>query len=125
MKYLCLIYHDEQQLDAMPAADMSALNAAHLDFNDRIRATGRQLVADALEPARKASCVRIRKGKMTITDGPFAEAKEMVAGFYFFDARDMDEAIEIASQIPSASVGTIEIRPARQLHVDGREPRWG
>ncbi len=125
MKYLCLIYHDEQQLDAMSAADMSALNAAHLDFNDALRPTGKYLAAEALEPARKSACVRIRKGKMTITDGPFAEAKEMVAGFYVIEAADINEAIEIASRIPSASVGTIEVRPARQLQVEGREPRWG
>jgi hypothetical protein len=125
MKYLCLIYHDEDQLDTMPAGDMRALNAEHLDFNDGLRARGHFIVAEALEPARKTACVRVRQGKVSVRDGPFTEAKEMVAGFYLIEARDLREATDIAANIPSARLGTIEVRPARQLIVEGREPRWG
>jgi hypothetical protein len=125
MRYLCLIHLDEQGLQAMPAADESALNGRHLDFNDGLRATGHFIVAEALAPAAKTSCVRVRDGKTTITDGPFAESKEMVAGFYLIEADTMEEAITLAAQIPSASFGTVEVRPARQLHVEGRAPRWG
>jgi hypothetical protein len=125
MKYLCLIHLDETELAAMPAGDESALNAAHLDFNDGLRASGNFLVAEALEPARVAECVRVRGGRAAVTDGPFTESKEMVAGFYLLEARDLNEAIDLASKIPSARLGTIEVRPARQLVVDGRPLRWG
>lgn len=125
MRYLCLIHLDEKELEAMPAADMSALNAAHLDFNDGLRASGHFIVAEALEPARTTARVRVRQGKRSVTDGPYAETKEMIAGFYLIEARDMDEAIGIAAQIPSAVLGFVEVRPARQLNVDGRTPRWG
>ena len=125
MKYLCLIYLDERELESIPAPEMSALNAAHLDFNDGLRASGHFIVAEALEPARTAARVRVRQGKTSVTDGPYAETKEMVAGFYLIEARDMDEALGIAARIPSAGLGTVEVRQARQLHVEGRPPRWG
>jgi hypothetical protein len=121
MKYLCLIYLDEQQMDAMPAADMSALNAKHLDFNDGLRTSGHFVDAEALQPARTTACVRVRGGKASVTDGPFTESKELVAGFYVIDARDLNEATHIASRIPSAAFGTVEVRPTRQLIVDGSQ----
>jgi hypothetical protein len=117
MKYLCLIYLDEQQMDAMPAHDMSALNARHLELNDGLRASGHFIEAEALQPVGTTKSVRVRKGKLSVTDGPFIEAKELVAGFYLLEARDIDEAIEIASRFPSASLGTVEVRPTRQLIV--------
>jgi hypothetical protein len=125
MKYLCLIHLNEEQLAAMPAAEMSALNAAHLDFNDGLRKTGHFIVAEALEPAAATATLRVREGRTNVTDGPFAETKEMVAGFYLIEARDLDEAVGIAARIPSAPLGTIEVRPARQLVVEGRPLRWG
>jgi hypothetical protein len=109
----------------MPASDMNALNAAHLDFNDGLRASGHFIAAEALEPPRATTRVRMRQGRRSVTDGPYAETKEMVAGFYLIEARDMDEALGIAARIPSAGLGTVEVRPARQLHVEGRPPRWG
>jgi hypothetical protein len=125
MKYLCLIYLDEEQLNAMPARELSDLNSAHLDFNDGLRESGHFITAEALEPARASKCVRLRGGKVSITDGPFTESKELVAGFYLLEAADMREALEIASRIPSAPLATIEVRPARQLVVEGRPLRWG
>jgi hypothetical protein len=119
MKYLCLIYLNENEMDAMPPADMNALNARHLDFNNGLRKRGKWIAAEALEPAATAACVRVRKGKVSTTDGPFAEAKEHVGGFYLIEARDLSEATEIASRIPSASIGTVEVRPTRKLIVDG------
>jgi len=120
MKYLCLIYLSEQELDAMPAAEMNALNAAHLDLNDALRSSGHFIEAEALEPVRTAANLRVRNGRTAVTDGPFTEAKEVVAGFYLIEARDMAEAIEIASRFPSAPLGRVEVRPTRQLIVDGR-----
>jgi hypothetical protein len=125
MRYLCLIHLNEQQMAEMPATDLNVLNAGHLDFNDALRAEGRFLLAEALEPANTTACVQVRNGKRHITDGPFTESKEVIAGFYVIEAREMSEALEIASRIPSASLGIVEVRPARQLAVQGREPRWG
>lgn len=127
MRYLCLIHLDEEKLDALPHAERDALNAAHLDYNDELRQRGRFLLAEALDPPRTASCVKVRGGKPVITDGPFAETKEIIAGFYVIDAADMQEATEIAAALPVAvsGLGTVEVRPACQLAVDGREPRWG
>jgi hypothetical protein len=120
MKYLCLIYLNEQEMDAMPTDGMNALNAKHLDFNDGLRQTGHFIEAEALEAARTTACVRVRNGKAIITDGPFTESKELVAGFYLIEARDMNEAVQLAVRIPSAPLGTIEVRPTRQLVVEGR-----
>jgi hypothetical protein len=125
MRYLCLIHIDEQDLKAMPAVEESALNGRHLDFNDGLRASGKFIVAEALESPPAASCVRVRGGKTMVTDGPFAETKEMIAGFYLLEADTMEEAIQLAAQIPSATFGTVEVRPARQLYVEDRAPRWG
>ena len=119
MKYLILIHLDEKELYAMSETDMSALNARHLEFNNRLRSSGNWIEAEALEPASTSKQVRVRKGKPSVTDGPFAESKELVAGFYLIEARDIDEATRIASEIPSASIGTIEVWPTRKLVVDG------
>ena len=125
MRYLCLIYLDESELAAMPAREASDLNARHLDFNDGLRATGNFLVAEALGPAQETKKISKQTGKAHITDGPFTEAKEVVAGFYLIEADTLEQATEIASRIPSAAIGTIEVRPCRQLIVEGRPLRWG
>jgi hypothetical protein len=119
MRYLCLIYLDEGELAAMPERDMDALNARHLAFNDEILGSGHFIEAEALQPAAATTCVRVRNGKATLTDGPYAETKEMVAGFYVIEARDLNEAIQVASRIPSAPLGTVEVRPCRDLEIDG------
>ena len=125
MKYLCLIHLNESELAAMPVQEVSDLNARHLDFNDALRETGNFIVAEALAPARESTRVTLRGGKRHLTDGPFTEAKEMIAGFYLIEAHDMKEAVEIASRIPSANLGTVEVRACRQLIVEGRPLRWG
>jgi hypothetical protein len=119
MKYLILIHLDEKELYALSETDMSALNARHLEFNNRLRKSGNWIEAEALEPANTSKQVRVRRGKPAVTDGPYAESKELVAGFYLIEARDIDEATRIASEIPSASIGTIEVWPTRKLVVDG------
>jgi len=129
MRYLCLIYLDEQQLAEMPQAQMGALNARHLEFNDGLLTSGQFIEAEALEPVAATTCVRVRQGKTSVTDGPYMETKEQVAGFYFIEARDLNEAIQICARIPSAPLGTIELRPCRDLIVEGvkhkasRKPR--
>jgi len=122
MRYLCLIYLDEKELDALPAAEVNSLNVRHLELNEALRESGHFVEAEALEPIASTACVRPRNGKFTVTDGPFIETKEQVAGFYLVEARDLNEAIQIAAKLPGGALGTVEVRPVRQLQVDGNVP---
>ncbi len=108
MKYLCLVYLDEKRLDELPDEDCVAYDAA-------IRKSGHCIASEALESVQTATTVRVRSGKVSVTDGPFAETKEQLAGFYMIDARDLDDAIQLASKIPPARVGSIEVRPVRPI----------
>ena len=119
MKYLCLIYLDEKRMAAMPEPEMGALNARHLEFNESLVESGRFVEAEALESSASATCIRVRNGRAALTDGPYAETKELLAGFYVIEARDLNEALQVASRIPAAPLGTIEVRPCRDLVVDG------
>jgi hypothetical protein len=108
MKYLCLVYLDEKRLNELPDEDCVAYDSA-------IRRSGHCLASEALQPVHTATTVRVREGKLSITDGPFAETKEQLTGFYMIEAKDLDEAIQIASKIPPACVGSIEVRPIRPI----------
>jgi hypothetical protein len=108
MKYLCLVYAEEKKLEGFDDAECLAYDAA-------IRDSGHCLASEALQPARTATTVRVRSGRVAITDGPFAETKEQLAGFYLVEARDLDEAIQLAAKIPPAAVGSIEVRPIRPI----------
>lgn len=120
MRYVCLIHWNEHELATLPAPELDALNAAHLDFNDEIQRSGHLVHADALMPQGQSTCLRVKGGRPFITDGPFTEAKEMIAGFYVLEVRDRDEALQIAARIPSAAYATIEVRPVHILVVEGR-----
>ena len=111
MKYLCLIYDEEKVLDAMPREQSDAFMGEYFAFTEGIRESGQYVAGEALHPVRTATTVRIRNGKLSTTDGPFAETKEQLGGFYLIEARDLNEAIQVASRIPSARIGSIEIRP--------------
>ena len=111
MKFMCLVYNDDGLLEAMPEAEFWSFSDAHVAVDEELRRSGHSLVAEALQPARTAKTVRVRGGKTHITDGPYAEAKEVVGGIYLIEANDMDEAVAIAARIPSASVTGIEVRP--------------
>lgn len=117
MRYLCLIYLDEDVMGALPAEEMRQLNVGHLALNEELEASGHLIAADALQPGASAVTIRPRRSRTTVVDGPFAETKEMVAGFYFIEAADMQEAIGIASRFPGAQHGAVEIREVRQLIV--------
>ena len=119
MRYLCLIYLDEKQLAAMPQAEMDALNERHLALNEDLLKSGHFVEAEALTPGSSATCIRVRNGRTAVTDGPYAETKEMVAGFYLVEARDLNEAISVAARLPAAPLGTVEVRPCRDLEVGG------
>jgi len=110
MKYLCLVYLEEQKLRAVHDSECAA-------FGDGLRKQGHWLAAEALQPIDTATTVRVRNGRLSVTDGPFAETKEHLAGFYLIDARDLNEAIQLAAKIPPAREGSIEVRPVRQLEV--------
>jgi hypothetical protein len=120
MRYLCLIHWDEHKLATLPPGELNALNAAHLDLNEELRRSGHYVAAEALQPSREATCLRVKGGRPMITDGPFAEAKEVVAGFYLLEVRDYEEALQIAARIPSAAYATVELREVRGLVVEGR-----
>lgn len=108
MKYVCLVYGNEAQMTAIPDRECLANGQA-------LRDSGRYVAAEALQPTRTAKTVRVRNGQALVTDGPFTEAKEYLAGFYLVEAADMDEALEIAAKIPPARTGGIEVRPVRDL----------
>lgn len=115
MKYLCLVYYEEKTINAMTKDEWDALNGECIACGEKLRQSGYFLGGNALQPVHTATTVRIRNGKASITDGPFAETKEQLAGFYLLDARDLNEAIQLVSKIPPARLGSIEIRPIREL----------
>lgn len=108
MKYLCLVYLEGEKFRAVPDRECRACG-------DGFRASGVLVAAEALQPIDTAATVRVRHGKMLVTDGPFAETKEQLAGFYLLDARDLNEALQLAARIPPAREGSIEVRPIREL----------
>jgi hypothetical protein len=108
MKYLCLVYIDEKKLDAVPDSEC-------LEYDAALRESGQCLASEALQPVETATTVRVRNGKVSITDGPFAETKEQLAGFYLIEARDLDEAVQLAAKIPPARAGSVEVRPIRPI----------
>lgn len=108
MKYLCLVYLEKDKWNAVPDADCANCGEA---FRDR----GVLVAAEPLHPVETAATVRVRNGEVSITDGPFAETKEQLAGFYLVEARDLNEAIQMAAKIPPAREGSIEVRPVREL----------
>jgi len=108
MKYLCLVYLDEKRLGELPDEDC-------VDFDTAVRKSGHCIASEALESVQTATTVRVRSSKVSITDGPFAETKEQLAGFYMIEAKDLNEAIQLASKIPPARVGSIEVRPIRPI----------
>lgn len=111
MQYLCLIYEDEANLPSRSKAEQEAIMTDYFAFTERMRESGKLVAGDALMPTESATTVRIREGKMVTTDGPFAETKEQLGGYYLLECVDLDEAIELASQIPSVKWGSIEVRP--------------
>lgn len=118
MKYLCMVYYDENKINAMSEREWVALNQECIACGEGMRSGGHFLGGNALQPVSTATTLRMRDGKAQITDGPFAETKEQLAGFYLLDAKDLDEAIQLASKIPPARLGSIEIRPVRELQPE-------
>jgi hypothetical protein len=114
MQYLLLIYNNERNWTELPEADVGALMGDYQSFTQSIAKSGHYKGGNALQPTNTATTVRVRNGKRTATDGPFAETREQLGGYYLIDAKDLDEAIGIAARIPGALTGAIEVRPVMQ-----------
>jgi hypothetical protein len=117
MKYLCLIYSDENKIASLAPDEGKAMMGEYLAFTESIRASGHYVAAERLQPTRASVTVRSRNGKISTTDGPFAETKEQLGGFYMIEARDLNDAIHVASRIPGTRVGSIEVRPIWELNA--------
>jgi hypothetical protein len=117
MKYLCLVYYHEDVVDAMSDHEWKSLVGKCLECGEGLRASGHMIGGEALQPIETATTIKVRDGKVSATDGPFAETREQLAGFYYLEASDLDDAIRAASKIPPARFGSIEIRPVRDLQA--------
>jgi hypothetical protein len=111
MQYMCLIYDDENTWGTMPEDERTTVFNEYGAFTEAIKESGNYVAGDALQPTSTATTVRIRNGETLVTDGPFAETKEQLGGYYLVEAKDVDEALKIAERIPSARYGSIEVRP--------------
>jgi hypothetical protein len=111
MKYLCLIYDDETKVGAMSKDESDAFMGEYFAFTEGIRGSGHYVAGEALHPVQTATTVRVRNGRVSTTDGPFAETKEQLGGFYLIEAQDLNDAIQVAAKIPSARIGSVEVRP--------------
>jgi len=121
MKYLCLAYEEESKLNALSKSEWDVLRGETLAYVEELQNNGYLMVAEPLQSVRTAATVRVRNNKVAITDGPFAETKEQLGGFFLINARDLNEAIQVASRWPSARLGSIEVRPIEEgLKESGR-----
>jgi hypothetical protein len=111
MKYLCLIYDEEKKAATMSKEEGDAFMGEYFAFTEGVKKSGHYVGGEALKPVSTATTVRMRNGKLSTTDGPFAETKEQLGGYYLIEARDLNDAIQVASKIPSARTGSVEVRP--------------
>lgn len=115
MQYLCLIYDDEKIWQQMPPAESGKIIGEFHAYTESIKKSGHYLGGNALQPTHTATTVRVRQGKVGTTDGPFAETKEQLGGYYLLKARDLNEAIQLAARIPGARLGSVEVRPVMEF----------
>ncbi len=115
MRYLCLIYEDEKVSANMTEAEMGALFSEYMAFTEAIKKGGQHLGGEALQPIATATTVRVRNGKVSTTDGPFAETKEQLGGYYLINAKDLNDALQVAAKIPAARTGSVEVRPIMEF----------
>src|SRR5512134_575100 len=121
MKYLCLAYEEEQKLNDLSRSEWDALRHETLAYVEILRKSGHLILTNALQSARTAATVRVRSGTLSVLDGPYAETKEQLGGFFLIEAHDRNEAVQVASRWPSARLGSIEVRPIEEeLREDSR-----
>ncbi|HEV2671633.1 MAG TPA: YciI family protein [Gemmatimonadales bacterium] len=116
MRYLCLIYEDEKSWEKATEADMKQGMAEYGAFTDSIKNAGKYIGGEALQPTKTATSVRVRNGKLSTTDGPYVETKEQLGGYYLINAKDLNDAVQVASRIPGAKHGTVEVRPVMEFN---------
>lgn len=114
MKYLCLVYLEEKTLNALPRSERLALSDESMAYCEELQKVGQLTAASPLHPVETATTVRVRNGKASTTDGPFAETKEQLGGFLLIDVRDLNDAIRVASKFPAARIGSVEVRPVKE-----------
>ncbi len=115
MRYLCLIYEDEKWWDKASQAELERGMAEYTAFTDSIKKSGAWIGGEALQPTKTATSVRVRNGKISTTDGPYVETKEQLGGYYLITAKDLKDAVQVASRIPGAKNGTVEVRPIMEF----------
>jgi len=121
MKYLCLAYEEEQKLNDLSQSEWDVLRSETLAYVEILRKSGHLVLTNALQSARTAATVRVRSGTLSVLDGPYAETKEQLGGFFLIEAQDLNEAVQVASRWPSARIGSIEVRPIEEeLREDRR-----
>jgi hypothetical protein len=120
MKYMLLCCHEEKKLDSMSKSESDAVMEETMTYCEALKKSGHLLAVEALEPIQAAISVKVRNGKLAVTDGPFAETKEQLGGFFLISARDLNEAIQVASKFPSVRFGTMEVRPVRDFPGNSR-----
>lgn len=118
MKYLALIYSADENGPQPNTPEFGAMMGGYMAANEAYEKAGVRLAGEALMPVETATCIRVRDGKTELTDGPFAETKEQLGGFYMFECASLDEAIEYAKKIPTVAYGTIEVRPVMEIDFD-------
>jgi hypothetical protein len=116
MKYLLLCCHEEKKLDSMSKSECVAVMEETMAYCEALKKSGHLIRVEQLEPVQTAMTVQVRNGKLSVTDGPFAETKEQVGGFFLINAQDLNEAIQVASKFPSVRLGSMEVRPVRELN---------
>jgi len=116
MRYLCLIYEDEKWWEKASEADMQKGMADYGAFTESIKQSGKYIGGEALQPTKTATSVRVRNGKLSTTDGPYVETKEQLGGYYLINAKDLNDAVQVASRIPGAQNGTVEVRPVMEFN---------
>jgi hypothetical protein len=117
MKYLCLIYDEEKKMAAMAKSEGDAFMGEYFAFTEGIKKSGHYLGGNALQPVQTATTVRVRNGKVSTTDGPFAETQEQLGGYYLIEAKDLNDALQVAAKIPSSRIGSIEVRPIMEFNT--------
>jgi hypothetical protein len=115
MKYILLVHHDEESFGRRPETERRQMLAESVQLAQQLHKSGHYLAAAPLHPSRETACVRVREGQPIVTDGPFAETREQLGGYFLINARNLDEAIAIAARIPGARIGTVEIRPVTDV----------
>jgi hypothetical protein len=123
MRYLCLVYYDEKKLEGLSRDEYNRLVEEALSYREILRKTGHYIASDALEPVQTAVTLRTRSGQLSTMDGPFAETKEQLGGFLLIEARDLNDAIRVASKLPPMRLGCVEVRPVREHAIRAEETR--